>query len=53
MFTTLAPRDEFEGYAFRSVCKYVRARNSKNIAPIDLGFFTQEVLSPRLRPPLR
>ena len=54
---TLAPGEECEGNAFGSVslsvCMSVRARNSKTIAPINLIFFTQEVLYPWLSPPLR
>ena len=46
---TLTPGEECEGNAFGSVsvCKSVRMRNSKTIAPIVLIFYTR--LSPRIR----
>ena len=48
ILTTLAPGEESEGNAFRSVCLSVRMCISKTVAPIDLIFFTQEVLYPWL-----
>ena len=36
-----------------SVCMSVRTRNSKTIAPIDLMFYTQEVLCTWLGPPFK
>ena len=48
VFVTLAPGEEFEGNAFGSVCLSfcmpAWARNSKTNAPIDLIFYTSNII---------